>query len=197
MQTSATVRKVIGPTILLQSGEYFDFLDPDNSKVTIEDVAHGLSMICRYTGQCNEFYSVAEHSWHASYHVHPDFAFDALMHDSPESVIGDMSKPLKDMCPDYRAIEDKIEQAFADRFGFRVPLPQEVKDIDITMLATEQKLLMKNRDDWDYTRGKIPLDIKLHWWPPKVAKQMFLMRYRELLQKEFSEFKDSVLGASR
>jgi hypothetical protein len=183
MQTSATVRKVIGPTILLQSGEYFDFLDPDNSKVTIEDVAHGLSMICRYTGQCNEFYSVAEHSWHASYHVHPDFAFDALMHDAPESVVGDMSKPLKDICPEYRLIEDRIERSFARKFGFNVPLAPEVKEIDIVMLATEQKLIMKNRDDWDYTRGRIPLDIKLYCWPPKTAKEMFLRRYYGLKGK--------------
>lgn len=32
MNVSATVRHVVGPTILLQSGEYFDFLDPENSK---------------------------------------------------------------------------------------------------------------------------------------------------------------------
>jgi uncharacterized protein len=180
MNVSATVRKVIGPTILLQSGEYFDFLDPDNCKVTIEDVAHGLSMICRFTGHCNEFYSVAEHSWHASYHVEPAFAFDALMHDSPESVIGDMSKPLKDICPEYRAIEDNIERSFAKKFGFQVPLAPEVKEVDLVMLTTEQKYIMKNRDDWDYTRGRKALNIKLYCWPPQVAKQMFLLRYNEL-----------------
>ncbi len=56
------VNMAVGPTIRLRSGAIFDFLDPSSSEFTIEDVAHGLSNICRYSGQCRSFYSVAEHS---------------------------------------------------------------------------------------------------------------------------------------
>src|ERR1700731_1917489 len=52
----------VGPTIMLQSGAWFDFCAPASSDFTIEDIAHGLANICRYSGQCSNFYSVAEHS---------------------------------------------------------------------------------------------------------------------------------------
>ena len=52
------VNMALGPTIMLHSGALFDFLDPWASEFTIEDVAHGLSNICRYAGQCRAFYSV-------------------------------------------------------------------------------------------------------------------------------------------
>jgi uncharacterized protein len=60
------VTVAIGPTITLMSGTYFDFLDPAGSDFKIEDIAHGLSNICRYAGQCCRFYSVAEHCLHVS-----------------------------------------------------------------------------------------------------------------------------------
>ena len=44
-----------GPTIMLQSGAWFDFCAPSASEFTIEDIAHGLGNICRYSGQCRRF----------------------------------------------------------------------------------------------------------------------------------------------
>jgi hypothetical protein len=185
VEASPTVRRIVGPTILLQSGEYFDFLDPEHSIISIEDVAHGLSMTCRFAGQCRRFYSVAEHSVLASWHVAPGFALDALMHDAAEAFIGDVSKPLKDLLSDYRTVEHRIEAAVLGRFGIAHPMPPAVKEIDLVLLATEQRALMGNRDDWDYTRGRTPLDITLPCWAPEKAKAMFLQRYAELtdLQK--------------
>lgn len=177
---SPTVRRVIGPTILLHSGEYFDFEAPETSAFTIDDVAHGLSMTCRFAGQCRSFYSVAEHCVHASRHVAPEFAYDALMHDAAEAFIGDVSKPLKDLLGDYRAIEHRIEAAVLARFGVSFPMPAAVKEIDIVLLATEQRHLMRNRDDWAYTRGRTPLEIELPCWSPSEAKAQFLARYAEL-----------------
>jgi len=180
IEHSATVRRIVGPTILLNSGNYFDFLDPGNSVFTIEDIAHGLSNICRFAGHCQRFYSVAQHSVHVSHLVPPEHALQGLMHDAAEAFIGDVTKPLKDLLPEYRRLEKNVEAAIAKRFGLPLHESPAVKEIDIIMLATEQLQLMQNRDDWNYTRGRKPIEIDLPEWGPKEAKQAFLERFIEL-----------------
>ncbi|WP_264045620.1 metal-dependent phosphohydrolase [Methylobacterium flocculans] len=177
---SPTVRRIVGPTILLASGNYFDFLAPEESTFTIEDIATGLSNVCRFAGQCSRFYSVAQHSVIVSHHVPPAFAFAGLMHDAAEAFIGDVTKPLKDILPDYRALEERVERAVLGRFGLPHKMPPEVKEIDVVMLATEQKQLMRNRDDWNYTRGRQALDIPIPPMGPREAKAMFLAQFADL-----------------
>ena len=101
-----------------------------------------------------------------------------------EAFIGDVSKPLKDMLPDYRVIERRIEAAVLGRFGLSLPLPPAVKEADIVMLATEQRALMRNRDDWDYTRGRAPLDIDIRCLPPTEARHEFIERFHVLCRAE-------------
>jgi len=180
IMNSPTVRRIVGPTILLASGNYFDFLAPEQCEITIEDIAHGLSNICRFAGHSRRFYSVAQHSVIVSRIVPAEDAYAGLMHDAAEAVIGDMAKPLKDICPDFRVIEKRIEADLFPRFGVPMPLPASVKEADTVMLATEQRQLMRNRDDWNYTRGRQPLDIEIPPMNPAEAKAAFLARYDEL-----------------
>lgn len=44
------IHHIVGPTILLRSSSYFDFELPEESAITIDDIASGLSHICRFTG---------------------------------------------------------------------------------------------------------------------------------------------------
>lgn len=180
IQNSPTVRRIVGPTILLHSGAYFDFLAPEQCKFDIEDIAHGLSHICRFAGHCQHFYSVAQHSVYVSEIVPPEHALVGLMHDAAEAFVGDVAKPLKDLLPEYREIEDRVEAALFAKHGLPLPLPPEVKDADVVMLATEQRALMRNRDDWDYCRGRKPLDMAIPPMAPEEAKALFIGRWVEL-----------------
>src|SRR5262245_34867592 len=115
------VKVGVGPTIMLQSGAWLDFCAPSASEFTIEDIAHGLANICRYAGQCSNFYSVAEHSILVS-ETAKGFEFEALLHDAAEAFMGDITRPLKQMLPEYKRIEREVEHAIFERFGVPSPL---------------------------------------------------------------------------
>lgn len=175
------IKTATGPTILLQSGAYFDLLDPWGSDFTILDIAHGLSLTCRYAGQCRQFYSVAEHSWHTSFLVPAAIQMSALMHDAAEAFIGDVTRPLKSLLPDYKWIEKNIEHAIAQRFGLAGMDDPAVKAADTAMLAAEQAAIMPAHDDhWAVLEGVTPAPVNLRLWSPETARAQFLDRFSDL-----------------
>ena len=102
--------------IMLAGGTLFDLADPAASEFTITDIAHALGRVCRFAGHTNRFYSVAEHCVHVARLVPLPLMRPALLHDASEAFIGDVTRPLKAMLPDYRQIEARVEDAISDRF---------------------------------------------------------------------------------
>jgi len=169
-----------GPTIMLASGRRFDLLDPASSQFEVEDIAHGLAHICRYAGQCRTFYSVAEHSMLVS-EVVENFALEALMHDAAEAFIGDITRPLKQLLPDYKVIEADIERVIADRFGLVSEAKKVVKEADLQVLAAEQcQVMAPGCADWAEEAGIEPAAVIIRGMLPEEAKTKFLARYHEL-----------------
>lgn len=175
------MKNVSGPSIILSNGEYFDFLKPESCSFPLSVIAHALSNICRFGGHCPQYYSVAQHSVYVSQLVPEAYAFEGLMHDAVEAFVGDVCKPLKDLLPEYKKIEDNIEQALLQKYGLQLPLHPSVKEADIVMLATEQKQLFGNEDTWGYCQGRGPADLQIPYMSPNQAEQFFIDRYFQLL----------------
>ena len=170
---------VSGATILTADGIYFNFEAPTEG-FSLNAIARGLANTCRFGGQCDRFYSVAEHSIHVSRIVPEHMAIIGLLHDAAEAFVGDMPKPLKELLPDFKAVERRIEAALFRAFGLPEDLPGEIKHADRAMLATEQRQLMQNRDHWKWTGQAVPLEIELECWLPQRAYEAFVARAKEL-----------------
>lgn len=173
--------------ILTNSGEYFNFLDPQNSVIDINDIGRALSKICRFTGHTNEFYSVAQHSVLVSYAVPEQLALTGLLHDATEAYLGDVSAPLKQLLPDYKALESKIEAVILQRFKLPETLPTEVKIADLILLATEKRDLMpdyfsiQKNDAWQCIQDIKPLASRIKPLSHQDAYDMFMCRFAQLI----------------
>ena len=142
------------PEIALISGKYFNYLDPDPDVITIEVIAHALSNIGRYAGHTERFYSVAEHSLRC---FDIDTTAETLMHDAAEAFLLDMPTPLKMLLPDYKAIEERIEQVIFTKFNLAWPMSAATKRADLIMLATEKRDLLTECGEWAVLEGVEPL----------------------------------------
>lgn len=164
------------------TGRQFYPLSPRSEDVDPADIAHALSMLCRYNGHVDRFYSVAEHCVLMSEAVAPEFALHALLHDASEAYLGDMIRPLKLFMPEYKAAEVEVEVAIAARFGLTTSdMPPEVKDADTRILLTERAALMSAEKPQRWAQDDLePLDVTITGWLPAEAEARYIDRLIEL-----------------
>jgi uncharacterized protein len=171
------------------SGKRFYPADPRPEDFAIEDIAHHLSLVNRFTGATVLPYSVGQHSLNCSYMAStPEIAYEALLHDRSEAYISDINSPTKRYIPDYQALEKKVEEVSAITFNVPAEMSPEVKEIDYRMLVTEASLLMKhdvydwwNEPYWqNYPSYEDDYRIRLDSRAPWLVKEEFLRQYRHL-----------------
>lgn len=175
----------MNPTIQTYRGHYFNFLTPEQSSFDERDIAHALARICRFTGHViANHYSVAQHSVLVSHIVPREHALAGLLHDAAEAFIGDVAKPLKELLPDYKAIEARVEAAVFARFGLPATLPECVKHADTVMLLTERRDLLLPPEidcgEWKWAEAFQPCEERITPWPAWQAQQAFMDRFEEL-----------------
>lgn len=174
-----------GGWMLTYTGRQFYPLSPRAEDIDIADVAHALSLQCRYNGHVSRFYSVAEHCVLISRAVPEEHALWGLLHDAAEAYVGDMVRPLKRDMPEFSAVEDHILAIMAVKWGLpTLEIPTAVHQADARILLNERaELLNLNGHRWDdYVESLAPLeDTLIAGWGPEQAEVEYLERFSWLL----------------
>lgn len=196
----------IGDWIRTFRGIKFHPLDIKPEDIDIDDIAHALSLVNRFTGHTQTAYSVAEHSVRVMLCVQ-DLATDeihyvpttsaadsqrkiwllmleALLHDASEAYLADIARPIK-MLPEmepYRKLEKGVEKAIAAKYGLPFPMSKIVKRADEILLCTEARDLM-TLGTLDWILREAPLTETIKPWSADLAEYRFHQEYRLLMDR--------------
>lgn len=162
------------------TGRQFWPMDPRAGEVDIEDIAHALSMQCRYAGHCLRFYSVAEHCVLLARYASRQNQLWALLHDASEAYLVDVPRPLKPFLPGYKEAEARVMAAVCERFKLPIDMPEEVKFLDGSILRDEAAQNMTLPPvAWGFPTDE-PIGVKLRYWSPEEAKIEFINTFHAL-----------------
>jgi len=143
-----------GDFITTFTGNRFYAADPRSEDFFIEDMAHALSLQCRYGGHCSKFYSVLQHQIF-TYYIAKFLGLSeecqewALMHDTSETYLVDLPSPIKRMFPEYKRVEGVVLHAIAKRYGLVWPMPHHVHHIDLLARTHEALTLGFDITGWN------------------------------------------------
>jgi hypothetical protein len=183
-EEKSIIKQLYGCWIQTFTGKRFDLLNPKLHQIDIVDIAHALSMQCRFGGMSQRFYSVSQHSVLVSYLVGEKDALHGLLHDASEAYLADVTSPLKHSgrMEGYLALEKHVQGLICQKFGLSEIEPPSVKRADKLMLAIESKTLMSPRHpDWHSPVETIPFHIDP--LSQEESKKEFLRRFHQLTKK--------------
>lgn len=176
--------------IVTHSGRHINLAAPFSEKsdpVDLDDIANGLAKQCRFNGQINKFYSVAEHSILVSRLVPDALALPALMHDAAEAFLGDIVSPLKGLISGYDKIEHQLMCRISDDLDFEWPLLSRIdrnfiKNADLLALRSEKETFYPDEPEWPVLKNTGEFTFKLECMNWMDARLAFIGRYHELKQ---------------
>jgi len=185
------------------SGRRLDLLDPSPVDVELSDIAHGLARVARWNGQTAGDYpfSVAQHSvlvlelFRASNPESSAIAQgQALLHDAPEYVMGDIISPFKAaMGGNYKDVENRLLSAIYLRFSLPATMPaalaKQVKKAD-REAAYFEAVHLAGFEDGEARKffgepGIPPFDLEafdrlIRPWPTREAHDRFIAAFEAI-----------------
>jgi hypothetical protein len=174
----------IGDWIATYTGKAVFPMDLRAEDIDIIDIAHSLSLQCRFNGHCLRFYSVAEHSVLVSRWLLEEYGHTAalcgLLHDATEAYLTDVPRPVKPFLHGYKEAELNAWYAVAARFGLDAVFAEGVHEADNRILFDEKAQNMGVGPDWSWAME--PLGVSLQFWTPEQAKAEFLKTFWNLIE---------------
>lgn len=177
------------PWIELITGSRFYFNAP---AWDIGAIAHSLSLVCRFNGQCRKFYSVAEHSVLVSRIMEDQGLGDpmeGLLHDGVESVLSDVVRPAKMLLKDYQALDATLDRDLRKAFVLPETPSDGCKKADRIALLLEAKALMPSKglhgyvDDPQLHAEVAKLPYLVNCWTSDNAKEKFMTRMSDIRRR--------------
>lgn len=176
------------PYVTNVNGEKIHFLKPRSSEIKIKDIALHSSKECRYNGLIKGHYSNAEHQILGSRMASNNLVARCFyIHDAAEYVFSDVPSPVKRLCPDYCKLIDDFQDFLYRIFipelndplcDANIKLPDEVKEIDWRITASEMKQLRNQPAD---QLEAVPYpNVAFQMWEPKVAYEKYMEGFRKL-----------------
>jgi len=173
------------PAVSTKSGRRVALLNPSPSQIVIGDIAHGLAHQCRFNGQTSKFYSVAQHSVLVASILPRELRLAGLLHDASEAYLGDVVQPLKDLLPEYQAIEENFCKVLSMRFGVNLQYNDAIRHADLVVLATERRDLMPmDMADWSSIAGITPMSRTIKPMTPEAASAQFMEMFFTLTNQK-------------
>lgn len=168
-------------TFQTATGRTIDLLNPTLQQISIDDIGHALSNLCRFGGHTYPFYSVAQHSCLVAALAPPPLKLAALLHDASEAYLGDVIKPLKSLLgATYTTLEDEFMQVIGDKFGIPQSDFAAVLEYDLRALEIEDEALRQRKySSLIFTMENYGL-LHGNWaWTAPVAEHEFLNFFLE------------------
>lgn len=177
-----------GQYIVTYTKRKFNAFNPRPQDIVLEDIAHSLSMQCRFNGHCDYFYSVANHSILCAkvgeqLKLNDDLKLMLLFHDASEAYLADIPSPVKQHMIDYKEIENNVQEAIWDALGVRPTKLnlKTIKEIDRTLLLNEIKYLRGEEHYRELSFSDASIDLGyIEPQDPKTAKFEFIKMAIEL-----------------
>ncbi len=141
--------------------------NPQASQIDIADIAVGLANKAHFNGQMERYFSIAEHSMMVCNWTPHNLKLVALLHDASEAYLGDISKPLKVLLPDFQIIENRLQRVIFERFGLDYDDIKLIKPMDKVVQVIEYNYFFKN-EGW------------IECLPPLHARDQFLTYFHQL-----------------
>lgn len=171
-------------------GGSFHPLSPEAEQISLDAIAHGLSLECRFGSQTSFFYPVALHCYRGSYLFEDaSDALDFMLHDASEGLgLRDLPSPIKRL-PEmsfYLELERSVMSAVAARFRRRPDFWErpKIKVADDLMLHLESaELLSPGVPSWTRTltaEEYASVPVFADAVPPAFAKELWLLRLAEV-----------------
>lgn len=176
-------------TMNTYTGRRFDPLQMKPEDVSLRDIAHALSLLCRGGGHMKYFYTVGLHSLNCAREAAARGWSDrvvlaCLLHDASEAYISDIIRPVKAHLSNYLEIEEQIMKTILTHFHLQDLTPEEHamwRQIDDDVLSQELKILMNGEHEM------VPV--------PLSSKPDFRERAHEEVEEEFYQMAEALASS--